>query len=168
MDRTPDELLFRVPHTVLHERGLWRVWYGGGSRFDPGRHKTLPVYDVRYMESDDGVTFSNRGTLCVPVGPGEQRIGRPYVLRWGNGYRMFYGYGTETTVYRLGFADSPDGVHWRRRDAELGVDVSTAGWDSEMVAYPSVIRVDAGTYLFYNGNGYGRDGFGIAALEADE
>ena len=68
-------------------------------------------------------------------------------------------------AYRLGYADSEDGVHWTRRDAELGLDVSPSGWDSEAVMYSAEISVAGRTYLFYNGNDFGRTGFGVAVRE---
>jgi hypothetical protein len=33
-----------------------------------------------------------------------------------------------------------------------------------MMAYPAAVTTPAGTFLFYNGNGYGREGFGVAVL----
>ena len=34
-----------------------------------------------------------------------------------------------------------------------------------MTCYPSTVRVDTRTYLFYNGNGFGQSGIGVAILE---
>ena len=53
-----------------------------------------------------------------------------------------------------------------RKDEEIGIDVSESGWDSQMQAYPAVLRCRDRVYLFYNGNDYGRDGFGYAILES--
>jgi hypothetical protein len=33
-----------------------------------------------------------------------------------------------------------------------------------MIAYPSVIRCEDRSYMFYNGNGFGEAGFGVAVL----
>ncbi|MGY1808892.1 hypothetical protein ACI8AF_16105 [Blastococcus sp. SYSU D00669] len=161
-----DERLFRVVHSIVPvASGGWRCWYGAGHEFRQGRTKLLPVYDIRQMDSVDGLDFPDAGEVAVPLGsPEEHRVGRPYVVRQDAGYRMYFGAGTEATTYRLTFADSADGRTWRRRDGLLGLDVSASGWDSEMVAYPAVVTTPAGTFLLYNGNGYGRDGFGIAAL----
>lgn len=165
LDRTDDELLFRVAHSVLHEDGRWRVWYGGGSTWVNVEGKVLPVYDVRYMESPDGIRFPDRGTTHVGFeDPDEYRIGRPYVFRDGGRYRMLYGVATRTAGYRLGYAESDDGHAWTRLDGEVGLSVSDGGWDSRMVAYPAVACVGGRTYLFYNGNDMGRDGFGWAQL----
>jgi hypothetical protein len=166
MDRTDEELCFRVAHTVRVEGDVWRVWYGGGSEWISGTNKTLPVYDIRYMESTDGVTFPSRGRACLPTAGGDEyRIGRPFVIRHDDLYRMFYCAGSQRRGYRLGYAESADGLRWDRKDDELrGLDVSASGWDSQMVAFPSVVTCGARTYLFYNGNNYGESGVGYAEL----
>ena len=47
-----------------------------------------------------------------------------------------------------------------------GAQPSPEGWDSEMVAYGSVCDHAGRRYLFYNGNRYGKTGFGVAIAEA--
>jgi hypothetical protein len=76
---------------------------------------------------------------------------------------MWYCY--RGTTYRIGYAESRDGRSWERRDALAGLGVSESGWDDQSVAYPSVFEHDGALYMLYNGNGYGRTGFGIAVLE---
>ena len=66
-----------------------------------------------------------------------------------------------------GHASSKDAVSWNRDDLTAGIDVSADGWDSKMLAYPYAIEAQAGTYMFYNGNGFGATGFGYAKLERD-
>jgi hypothetical protein len=160
-----DEQLFRVVHSILPADGGWRAWYGAGHEFRTGRTKLLPVYDIRQMDSPDGLDFPDAGEVAIPLGsPDEHRVGRPYVVRHEGGYRMYFGAGTEETIYRLTFADSADGRSWRRHDGRLGLECTPGGFDAEMTAYPAAVTTATGTYLFYNGNGYGRDGFGVAVL----
>ena len=78
---------------------------------------------------------------------------------------MFFGAGTEETIYRLAYARSNDGRRWEREDAALGLDVSVGEFDSEMMAYPALVRMPERDLLFYNGNDYGRAGFGLAVRE---
>ena len=165
VDRTDEELFFRVIHSIVYENNRWKAWYGAGDTFRQGRHKTLPVYNIRYMESEDGITFPASGKVVVDITGDEHRVGRPYVIKTGNTYRMFYGYGSETTPFKLGYAESQDGTTWLRKDHELGLEASETGWDSQMIAYPSVITSHDKTFLFYNGNDYGKTGFGYAELE---
>lgn len=166
VDRTDDELFFRAIHSIREEQGVWRAWYGGGSSFLEEEGKVLPVYDVRYMESPDGITFPERGRIVVTFDhPDEYRIGRPWVIRTGDLYRMFYGTARRKVGYRMGYAESGDGISWTRLDGEVGIDVSPDGWDSGMIAYPSVITTSENTYMFYNGGDMGRSGFGCAVLK---
>jgi hypothetical protein len=154
--------LFRAIHSMLYEDGRWRTWYCAGNHFRQGAEKTLPVYDIRYMESADGIHFPDEGTVCIPVSEEEYRMGRPWVVRSGEGYEMYFGASTERMHYRLAYATSPDGVVWQRDDDALGLAPSREGWDSTMTAYPAVVSAAGRTYLFYNGNDYGREGFGYA------
>lgn len=165
-DRTDRELLFRVIHSIMYEGGRWRVWYGGGSEFTVERGYQLPNYNIRYTESADGFHLEEDFRVCVDTGSDDEyRVGRPYVIRHAGRYKMFYSAGTKSRGYRLAYAESDDGVAWERRDEEVGIDVSESGWDSGMQAYPSVVAYGDRVYLFYNGNDYGREGFGYAVLE---
>lgn len=164
LDRTPGESLFRVIHTILWDNGRWRVWYGAGDTFIAGREKSLPVYNIRYMESADGFDFPRQGELAIDILDGEHRVGRPYVIKVGERYLMFFGRGKEDDPYRLAYAESSDGLAWTQHQTLSGLELSSEGWDSEMMAYPAVVTTNSGTYMFYNGNNYGRDGFGCARL----
>jgi predicted GH43/DUF377 family glycosyl hydrolase len=164
-ERTDTETLFRVPHTVLYRNGRWKVWYGGGDHFITGADKTLPVYNVRYTESDTPYAFSKPGSVFLDVAGDEYRIGRPFLFSRGdNDHYLFYGYSTEDRPYRLGFARSSDLQNWQRHDQDIGLDVAPEGWDSEMIAYPSLVQIGDKVFMFYNGRSYGKDGFGLAEL----
>ena len=78
---------------------------------------------------------------------------------------MWYCYAIGHGGYRIGYAESDDGIKWERMDDIAGLDVSPIGWDSEMVAYPYVFKHRGKKYMLYNGNGYGRTGFGLAVWE---
>ena len=96
----------------------------------------------------------------------------PTVIRLNDLYHMFfcyreaYGFPTDSKKgYRIGHATSSDLINWDRNDKELGIDVSDEGWDSRMQCYPHVFECDGIVYLLYNGNDFGRRGFGLAILE---
>ncbi|MGA9997624.1 MAG: hypothetical protein WBP93_19570 [Pyrinomonadaceae bacterium] len=164
-DRTDRELFFRVIHTMMFDDGKWRAWYGGGSQFDTEDGKQYPRYNIRHAESPDGIHLHDDFQVCIDMKVGEQRMGRPYVIKDGTIYKMFYAIGTKVEGYRLAYAESPDGLNWMRKDEEMGIDVSDSGWDSQMQVCASIVSYRDKTYLFYNGNEFGRDGFGYAVLE---
>ncbi len=83
-----------------------------------------------------------------------------FVYREGLDFRNSPGRG-----YRIGYAISEDLYNWERRDSQSGIQYSDSGWDSTMHHYPHVFQIDQKYYMTYNGNDFGRYGFGIAILE---
>ena len=162
MDRVPSEEFFRAIHSILKINDGYKIWYGAGNRFLQGEHKTLPSYDIRYMESKDKFSFPTVGVTVVSIPQGCHRVGRPYVFYENGIYKMFYGYGTESIPYQLAYKESIDGINWIER--QINLKLSDSGWDSQMMAYPSFIRTENKAFLFYNGNDYGKEGFGYAEL----
>ncbi len=150
---------------VIREGRTWRMWYVSGSdwerRPDGPRHR----YHIKYAESDDGITWRRKNRVSIDYADGEYAFGRPCVTREGSTYSMWYS--SRGTTYRIGYAESDDGLDWIRKDAEAGIDLSSEGWDSEMQAYPLVVDRSDQRYLVYNGNGYGLTGIGYA-IESDE
>jgi hypothetical protein len=63
--------------------------------------------------------------------------------------------------YRLGYAESVDGLNWKRKDNDADIQRSPEGWDSQMVCYASVIEAGNRTFLFYNGNNNGESGLDV-------
>ena len=76
---------------------------------------------------------------------------------------MWYSYRGER--YRIGYAESSGGRKWKRKDSLVGIGVSASGWDSQSVEYPAVFEHNDRLFMCYNGNGYGKTGFGLAVLE---
>jgi hypothetical protein len=163
LERSPVDPYLAASPWILVEDGRWRMWYGSGSRWEPGAGPPRHYYHVRYGESRDGVSWTRRGVVCIDyASPDEYAITRPCVLRDAGGYQMWYTY--RGPAYRIGYAESTDGLHWTRKDHEVGIDVSPDGWDSEMVCYPCVFDHAGTRYMLYNGNDYGRTGIGLAVL----
>jgi hypothetical protein len=166
LERSDAEPHHRTSAFVRHESGRFRMWYVAGDAWTAVDDKMLPVYNLRYLESPDGVEWGPEGTVCLDfANSDEHAFGRPWIWSRDGGLGLLYSIRTRSKDYRLGYAWSSDGLRWERRDAEVGIDVSPSGWDSEMIGYGSVVTVDERVYLFYNGNQRGRTGFGYAELE---
>jgi len=148
---------------VMKEGDLWRMWYLSGLKWD----KVEPVsyYHIKYAESRDGIHWKRDGLICIDLREGETNIASPTVLKEDGTYRMWYSYAATGRGYRIGYAESADGLLWRRMDEGAGIDLSTSGWDSETIAYPSVFSHEGRKYMLYSGNQFGRDGFGLAVEE---
>ncbi len=151
---------------ILIEGVLWRMWYLSCSRWEKMDSGPKHYYHIRYAESTDGIDWDRTGAVCIDFKSSEEyAISRPSVIRDDDTYKMWYSYRGES--YRIGYAESQDGVRWQRRDEEVGIDVSPSGWDSEMIEYPFVFDHQGERYMLYNGNGYGKTGVGLAVLSED-
>ena len=149
---------------VMAEGDLWRMWYTSMVDFRVRDNKPMYYYHIKYCESKDGVRWARRGLVSIDFKDRhETRITRPCVIREGDRYKMWYCCAVDR--YRLGYAESIDGVSWVRKDEEVGVDASETGWDSEMICYPFVFEHGGRKYMLYNGNRYGETGLGYAILE---
>lgn len=167
LDRTNEELYFRGGPFVMLDENVFKLWYVTGSEWTEIGGKLMPVYDLRYQESKNGIDWQPTGQLSLAItGVDEHGFGRPWVIKRGpNDYQIFYSVRRRSlAAYRLGYAESRDGIHWVRKDHQMGLDVSPGEFDSDAIMYSAVMVVGEQTYCFYNGNNFGEQGFGVAML----
>ena len=165
LTRCDGEYFFRTAPHVIKDGQSWKMWYVGGNEWLEHNGKRLPRYTIKYLTSPDGISWGTEGQTCFQPQGDEHGFGRPYVVKEGDIYKMYYSIRTLSLGYRLGYAESDDGMHWRRKDQAMGLDVSVDGWDAKAICYSATITSQGKTYLFYNGNDYGGTGFGYAELE---
>jgi hypothetical protein len=167
LDRAEEGGFIRAIHSVRPEDGVWKAWYASGNGWEEIGGSYYPRYEIRYLESADGISFGDKGELCLAPHGDEYRIGRPRVERQAGKWRMLFTYGTRAGAYVPGYAESDDGHRWRRDDRLAGLVPSASGWDSRALCYPATLQVGDRTYAFYNGNDMGHEGFGYAELTTD-
>jgi hypothetical protein len=170
-DRDVDEPYFNTAPCVVVDGTSWKMWYVACTGWEMVNKRPEPRYHIKYALSDDGIHWERTNQVCIDYDSFADAIGRPCVFVTNGTYRMLYSYRSiqnyrtdPSQSYRLGYAESLDGIHWLRRDDEVGIDRSATGWDSEMLEYSHVFVSKRGIYLFYNGNGFGQSGFGYAVL----
>lgn len=167
LERSASELFFRGGPWCVPDGETYRLWYVAGSSWTGIGGKSMPVYDLRYAESDDPAIWPAQGEVQIEItGADEHGFGRPAVIRKpGGGYRLFYSVRRRSVrAYRLGYAESADGRNWTRLDDALNLDVSASGFDSDAIMYAAPIELNGRLHVFYNGNDFGRDGFAVARL----
>ena len=173
VERIHTEPHFCATSCVLVEGALWRMWYLSCTGWEIVGGQPEPRYHIKYAESADGVVWERRGVVAVELKSAEEGgLARPCVVKTGGLYRMWYSYRglrdyrtDRAQSYRIGYAESADGISWTRMDEEAGIDVADAGWDSEMVTYAFVYEHGGRLHMLYNGNGFGATGFGHAVAE---
>jgi predicted GH43/DUF377 family glycosyl hydrolase len=168
LDRTGAEPFSRSAPCVLPVEDGFHMWYWSCLRWSEGRNGLHYNNVIRHASSTDGIHWRPADDICLqPEWPWEYSLGRPWVVRDGSVWRMWFSVRSEEEPYRLGYAESSDGRSWLRDDSRVGISSSESGWDSEMTCYPCVVDAGGCRYLFYNGNRHGATGFGYAVLEQD-
>ncbi len=170
MDRTAEEPYFCATSCIRIENGVWRNWYLSCTGWETIEGHPEPRYHLKYAESSDGIHWHREGRVAIDyASPEEGGIVRASICKDGDLYRMWYSYRSNANYrtersksYRIGYAESGDGLLWTRLDDFAGIAPSDEGWDSFMLAYPEVVIVGNRRYMFYNGNGFGQSGFGYA------
>lgn len=166
LDRTMTEPHFVASCCVLPDQDKWRMWYLSCTNWEIRDGRPEHRYHIKYAESNDGVSWRREGVVAIDYASDmEYAISRPSVIRDPECWRMWFSH--RGSSYRIGYAESQDGIQWKRLDEHCLIDVSKSGWDSEMIEYPHVFDHAGGRYMLYNGNGYGKTGFGLAVLECD-
>lgn len=158
---------------VLCANNTFHMWYVFGKKWITGNQTPERLYTIGHATSPDGVTWARDGrqTLSNVFEEEEECQAFPTVCYINGMYHMYFCFRHATDFrtnpdrsYRLGYAYSEDLMTWIRNDALGGLDVSENGWDSDMICYPNFFQSQDGLFLLYNGNQFGREGFGAARL----
>lgn len=156
--------------------GLFHMWYIfglGWRKFSDGVPPDR-IYKIGHAVSSDGIEWvkeDGRQIIADRLGPDESQA-LPSVVDIDGRYHMFFCFRQSFDFrtnrergYRIGHAYSDDLANWVRDDEDAVLEVSAEGWDSDMLCYPHVFSCDGNVYLLYNGNEFGRYGFGLAILD---
>ncbi len=159
-----DPISLSYPWVMPDGSGGYHMWYGSTIEWHSNNNEMLHV--INYASSPNGENWKRQG-LALPYELGKvQAFSRPTVI--GNnadGFEMWFSCrGGKGDKYRIGYATSHDGITWTLALDKAGIDVSESGWDSIMIEYPYVFEHNKKRYLLYNGNEYGKNGFGLAVL----
>ena len=154
---------------VLFDEGSFKMWYLSCIKWEVFDGKPEPIYNIKYAESSDGIHWNQTGKVAIDLLEDEGGLVSASVIKQDNTYKMWFGKrkkrdyrNTIENSYRIGYAESSDGINWKRKDASAGIDIAQEGWDSQMISYPYVFKNEKELLMVYNGNGFGKTGFGYA------
>lgn len=164
------------PFVAVYE-GQFHMWYIFGTMWKRYAEDQPPdrIYKIGHAVSRDGITWikeEGRTIISDRLGADECQA-LPTVTCIDGRYHMLFCYRqsydfrkNKDRGYRIGYAYSVNLCDWIRKDEEVGVDVTEGDWDSDMLCYPHVFQFEGKVYMLYNGNEFGRFGFGLAVLES--
>ena len=170
MDRDRNDPIWVAQPCVLLDKGKWKMWYLSCEKIEVINGHPEPFYNVKYAESIDGINWKRANTVCIGFEFGKiDAIGRPCVFMEDGIFKMFHsnrkaiGYRENKNAgYSIGYSESKDGIKWKRMDNKSGISKSKNGWDSIMNEYCTTYKHRGVRYLIYNGNEFGKTGFGYA------
>jgi hypothetical protein len=156
--------------------GQFHMWYIFGTGWKRYTAAAAPdrTYKIGHAVSSDGIDWvKEEARPIIPdrLGPDESQA-LPAVIEVRGRFHMFFCYrqsfdfrNDPARGYRIGHAVSDDLVDWTRDDQNPSLEGTPGEWDSDMQCYPHAFECDGRVYLLYNGNEFGRHGFGAAVLE---
>jgi predicted GH43/DUF377 family glycosyl hydrolase len=147
-------------------RRLFHMWYESCSDWVANGTVLEARLAIKYATSRDGLHWERSNVFSIPPSEESTYISTPCVIQEDSQFRMWFSHKISGR-YRIGYAQSLDGVHWTVNNNRAGMGVSKHGWDSEAVEYPFVFNHKGEHYMLYNGNRYGMTGFGLAKLIGD-
>lgn len=167
-----DKWAVMAPFVLKINENEWIMWYASGIKIYHNEENELKsYYDVKTALSRDGLNWVKTGQSAIPLDDKTSNIARACVLKEENGFVTWYPYvNKELGQYRIGYGTSDDGLSFQRDDSSLDALISVSGnerdWDGLAATYPYVFKHRDKQYMLYNGNGFGKTGFGLAVWES--
>ena len=139
---------------VIYDGSSFTMWYAGEDSQGTDR--------LGMATSNDGVSWTKySGNPVLDLGtPGSwdgDSISDACVLKENAGYKMWYtgqtyGASSADDVFKIGYATSPDGIHWTKYSGNPVLTPGSLGsWDDRRVWRPSVIPTGSGYVMYYRG-----------------
>lgn len=176
LSSSPNEPVLVGDAFVQVYNNTYHMWYIFGREWIPAT-ETEPVarvYKIAYATSIDGINWKkDEGKQIVSDKLNSNECqALPTVIKIGSRYHMYFCYREATDFrtnpkrsYKLGYAYSDDLINWKRDDDASGIKPGDGDWDSDMMCYPHIFECNKKVYLLYNGNEFGKHGFGLAELD---
>lgn len=168
VDRTKSEPYFTISPWVIKHGKDWHMWYASATDWLEVEGKLESIYHIKYASSSDGKEWRQENVSCIAPIDLEEANAKPSVLVEGDTLKMWFTYRGSRDFrdgidsYQLGYAEAPvqNPTSWKRLDKNFQKEIGPRhNYDLNMQAYPSVICIENKKHLFYNGNGFGIDGF---------
>ena len=156
---------------------LFHMWYIYGTEWTQKNINDEPerTYKIGHATSNDGIHWKKDLKQIIPDNIDYECQALPTVIKIKDRYHMYFAYRStfdfrenSNNAYKIGYAYSDDLLNWIRDDDNAGISLSEKGWDSQMMSYPHLFECDEEIYMLYNGNEFGKYGFGIAKLEHND
>jgi len=159
-DREPYSIL-TAPHVIKIKNNKFYMWYVSCEKW---LNKDFPLYNIKLATSKNLINWNQVKKVCIKLRKNERAVARPFVLKENNIFKMWYSYEKLGETYKIGYAESKNGIKWKRLDNKIKFTVEVQNWEKDMMAYSTIITANNKKFMLYNGNNYGKSGIGVAEL----
>lgn len=161
---------------VYRKDHKWYMFYAGARKWIQTKNKLEPIYHLKLATSKDGIQWECKSKEIIKAKFEFECISRPTIWESNGRFHMWFAYRSgidnfreeASMAYSIGYASSKDFITWERKDEISGLKKGKRGWDSDMMSYPYVHQYYDNLYIFYNGNSFGKEGFGYALLNLNQ
>lgn len=147
-----DKFLVNSP-CVIEANDSWHMYYSSGT----GWHENYPSYCIKKATSLNGINWFINSQKEITFNLEDEAISRVCYDSKMNTY--YFSMRTKETSYHIYYLEEGN----KPKHLNMG----TQDWDSKMQCYPFIYDDDGLRYMFYNGNGYGETGIGVAKWITD-
>jgi predicted GH43/DUF377 family glycosyl hydrolase len=158
--------------TVIKYKNYFYMFYMSGKGWHNVNGRENPLYNIKIKKSKDCVNWVNIKKTAIELKNNEGGLTPGSVIKINKSFFMYYSYrgkdkfrNNEKNTYRIGVAKSENLINWIRQDNLMNLNITKNSWDANMLAYPKIIKLNKNYVMFYNGNGFGQSGIGIAKSE---
>ena len=148
---------------VIKTKNKFKMWYDTILKWESNSTSNYK-FILRSALSNDGVNWRKTYKQNFKLHHKEKSIARPCIIFDDGIYKMWCSV-NYCGKYRLCYAESIDGNNWKRMDNSILWEGEKQNWESLEQSYPFLIQENMSQFLLYNGNDYGKSGFGICRLE---
>lgn len=166
--RSPvDPCLVTSPWVMQDGERLTMTYVSGIGWYRDAQGRLQSRYHIKSARGVSPLEWIRQGDVAIDLGEDETNVARSTVLCRGEAqYAMWFSYVRKSVgAYRIGYAESRDGLLWHRKDSASGIQALPPGAD-QMMCYPAVFELGQELYMLYNGNGFGSEGFGLLRWRA--
>ena len=144
---------------LISQNSIRHLFYGAFDLYGIPSLNQPYSYVSKRAEIGNDLILSDRSRMIDHLS-GNSAQSRPCIIRDGNGYRAWISVKGEG--YEIRSAYSEDLRNWKWSEDRYGLRASGMNGESREVCYSHVVEFAGSRMMFFNGDGFGKTGIGIA------
>ena len=163
---------FNSAGNIFRYKNLFYLFYSSCDEWRVISNSNEPIYNIKLATSVDLREWNFQKNQIIRKG---DDIGGAVNFSIVNINQFFIAFSSirkmtdyrinKNSAYKIRSFQSKDLYNWDPLDIEYEDDSLESNWDNIMRCYPSAILHDNTIFIFFNGNGFGKSGIGLAEVD---